>query len=142
MKNDFFRAGSVLAAGLFAALAPAALAQSTVVTSTETAGTISEFSPNALVIRSEVQNAPTRYVVSKEVSYVDDAGAPVAVEVVKSGAPVTVHYVREGDQVVARRVIVHRKVTAVPAPTTVVVPAPAPVIEQRTTTTTTTTTEK
>jgi hypothetical protein len=95
---------------------------------TESAGTISEYSPDALVIHSEVREAPTRYVLDKQVTYVDDTGAPVAVDVVKSGLPVTVHYVREGDRVIARRVVVHRR--ALP---------PGTIEEHRTTTTTTTT---
>jgi hypothetical protein len=97
---------------------------------TESVGTISEFSPDALVIRSETATAPARYVVSKEVTYVDEAGAPVDVSIVRSGAPVTVHYIKEGDRMIARKVVVRRA------------QATAPVIEKRTTTTTTTTTAK
>ena len=113
-----------------------------VVTSTSI-GTVSEYSPDALVIRSETATAPVRYVLSRDVTYVDEAGAPVSMEVVRSGAPVTVHYVREGERSVVRRVVVRRVATAptvvTQQPATVVVPA-APIIEKRTTTTTTTTT--
>jgi hypothetical protein len=104
-----------------------------VVTTTESAGTISEFSPDTIVIRSETSPEPIRYSYSKTTTYVDDAGNPVSMEVVKSGLPVTVHYVKEGDRVIARRVIVHRTTTTT---------APATIEEKKTTTTTTTTTGK
>ena len=98
--------------------------------STVAEGTISEFSPDTIVVRSTTATAPTRYVYRKTTTYVDETGAPVSIETVKSGLPVTVHYVREGDQMVASRVVVHRTVQAAPA-------APA-VVEKHTTTTTTT----
>ena len=99
-------------------------------TTTESAGTISEFSPDTIIIRSESSPEPIRYSYSKTTTYVDDAGNPVSMEVIKSGLPVTVHYVKEGDRVIARRVIVHRVATTA---------APASVEEKKTTTTTTTT---
>jgi len=112
-----------------------ASAQTTVVRTTDTtsAGTITEFSPGTIVIRSETSPEPIHYVYRKTTTYVDEAGNPVSMEVVKSGLPVTVQYVREGDQLVASKVIVRRSVTRV-VPT-------APVIEEKTTTTTTTTTK-
>jgi len=102
----------------------------TTTSSTVAEGTISEFSPDTIVVRSTTATAPTRYVYRKTTTYVDETGAPVSIETVKSGLPVTVHYVREGDQMVASRVVVHRTVQAAPA-------APA-VVEKHTTTTTTT----
>jgi hypothetical protein len=157
--------GAILLGGV-AALSPLARAEVVV---TESAGTVTELAPDALVIHSEVATAPSRYVVSKDITYVDEAGVPVAASVVRSGVPVTVQYVREADRVVARRVVVHAQVPGarvierrevVPAPAVVeerrvVKPAPAvveerrvvkpvapAVIEERSTTTTTTTTNK
>jgi len=101
-----------------------------VVSTTESAGTVSEFSPDTIIIRSETSPEPIRYSYSKTTTYVDDAGNPVSMEVIKSGLPVTVHYVKEGDRVIARRVIVHRTATTT---------APASIEEKKTTTTTTTT---
>ena len=144
--------GAVTAAILFGS---SAFAQTAVVESTTTGatsattttastvsdGTISEFSPGAIVVRSTTSAAPMRYVYRKSTTYVDEAGSPVSIETVKSGLPVTVHYVREGDELVASRVIVHRAVqpttTVVQPTTTVVQPAPT-VVEKRSTTTTTT----
>ena len=127
---------SSIVAGAFAAIlamtnyasAQAVVVQTT--SATESAGTISEFSPDTIIIRSESSPEPIRYSYSKTTTYVDDAGNPVSMEVIKSGLPVTVHYVKEGDRVIARRVIVHR--------TTTLAPAPAAIEEKKTTTTTTT----
>jgi hypothetical protein len=149
------------------ALSPLAFGQATVVTraggeavvgatatTTTTAGTISEFSPDTIIVRSETSPEPIRYSYTKTTTYIDDAGQPVSLETVRSGLPVTVHYVREGDRMIANRVIVHRAraVTEEPAVRTerrveapvvrterrVETPA-APVVEEKKTTTTTTT---
>jgi hypothetical protein len=96
---------------------------------TTSAGTISEFGPETIIVKSESSPEPMRYSYSKTTTYVDDAGAPVSMETVKSGLPVTVYYAQDGDRMVASKVIVRR--TAVVAPAT-------PVIEKKTTTTTTT----
>ena len=100
-------------------------------TTTTTAGTISEFGPETIIIRSETSPEPVRYSYSKTTTYVDEAGAPVSIETVKSGLPVTVYYVKVGDKMVASKVIVRKAVVK-----------PVPVIEEKKTTTTTTTTEK
>lgn len=80
-------------------------------TTTNTGGTISEFSPDTLVIRSETSPEPIRYSYTKTTTYVDEAGAPVSLETVKSGLPVTVYYVKQGDRMVANKVIVRKMKT-------------------------------
>ena len=97
---------------------------------TTSAGTISEFSPETIVIRSETSPEPLRYSYSKTTTYVDETGAPVTIETVKSGLPVTVHYTKVGDRLVASRVVVRKA--------TVVAPVAPTIIEKKTTTTTTT----
>ena len=121
-----------------ALLATAALGVSSVVaadvevTTTTSGGTITEFTPgSAITLRSETSTSPVRYVVGDSVTYVDEAGAPVSAEIIRSGVPVTVHYVKEGDRMVARKVIVKKTTTT----------SSAPVVEERRTTTTTTTKE-
>lgn len=108
---------------------PTETTTTTAVQPIEAAGTIAEFAPDGMVIRTQEAAAPIRYSVSKSVVYVDEAGNPVAREIVKTGVPVTVRYVREGDQMIVNRVIVHRATTV----------APEAVTTQKTTTTTTTT---
>ena len=101
------------------------------ITTTTTAGTISEFGPETIIVRSETSPEPIRYSYSKTTTYVDETGAPVSIETVKSGLPVTVHYTKVGDRMVASKVIVRKAVVK-----------EAPLIEEKKTTTTTTTTEK
>ena len=84
---------------------------STKVTTTQSAGTISEFSPDAIVVRTETSSTPNRYSYTEKTTYVDDTGATVSRETVKSGLPVTVYYTREGDRMVADKVVVRRTTT-------------------------------
>ncbi|MEY4483733.1 MAG: hypothetical protein RL693_1185 [Verrucomicrobiota bacterium] len=97
-----------------------------------TSGTISEFGPKTIIVRTETSPEPLRYSHSKTTTYVDEKGKPVAVETLKSGLPVTVHFTRVGETIVANKVIVR----------TSVVPPPAVIEEKKTTTTTTTETNK
>jgi hypothetical protein len=84
---------------------------STVTTTTNTgSGTITEYAPGSpnIILRSEGA-APIRYSVSRTTTFVDESGAPIAVERIAPGVPVTVQYVQEGDQMVASRVVVVRE---------------------------------
>jgi len=100
--------------------------EKTTVTTTENAGTISEVSPDTLVIRSETSSSPMHYSYTKKTTYVDERGMPVSMETVKSGLPVTVYYTTEGSRMVADKVVV-RKTTSTTTEN--------PVMERKTTTT-------
>ena len=131
--NSLTRTGAALL-GLMLITANVTLAQIAVketTTTTTTAGTISEFGPETIIVRSETSPEPIRYSYSKTTTYVDETGAPVSIETVKSGLPVTVHYVKVGDKMVASKVIVRKAVVK-----------EAPVIQEKKTTTTTTTEKK
>ena len=122
--------------GLMLITANVTLAQTAVketTTTTTTAGTISEFGPETIIVRSETAPEPIRYSYTKTTTYVDETGAPVSIETVKSGLPVTVYYTKVGDRMVASKVIVRRAVVKT---------APAATIEEKKTSTTTTTTDK
>ena len=106
--------------------------EQTRITTTETAGTISELGQDTIVVQSESSSSPMRYSSTKSTTYVDETGAPVSVETVKSGLPVTVYYTREGDRMVADKVVV-RKTTTTTA---------SPMIQEKRTRTTTTTETK
>ena len=95
-------------------------------TTTNSAGTITEFGPGGIVIKTTTQQSPLRYASSKTTTYVDEDGNAVSVKTVKSGLPVTVYYTKIGGKLVATKVIV-RKAVVTPAPE---------VIEEKTTTTT------
>ena len=79
----------------------------TTTTTTNADGTISSFTKDEFVTTSPTSNKPVTYGYSKTTQYVDENGAPVSIEIVKSGVPVTVSYVRDGDRYIAQRVIVH-----------------------------------
>lgn len=104
----------------------------TKVTTTETAGTISEFSPDTIVVRTETSTSPIRYNYTKTTTYVDETGAPVSMETVQSGLPVTVYYTQEGDHMIATKVVVRKSTTTTGTAGT----------EEKGTTTTTTTEKK
>lgn len=85
----------------------------TTTTSTSSAGTVSsgtvtQFSPNAIVVRTTTASDPVSYSYSKTTTYVDENGSPVSVETVRSGQPVTVYYDRNGNQMVATKVVVKK----------------------------------
>ena len=106
--------------------------EQTRITTTETAGTISELGQDTIVVQSESSSSPMRYSSTKSTTYVDEMGAPVSVETVKSGLPVTVYYTREGDRMVADKVVVRKTTTTTGSPM---------IQEKRTSTTTTTETK-
>jgi hypothetical protein len=80
-------------------------------TTTESAGTISELNPDTIVVRTESSSAPSQYVYTKSTTYVDETGAPVSIETVKSGLPVTVYYTSEGDRRIANKVVIRKTTT-------------------------------
>ena len=126
---------ATIAAAILSVSLPA-YAQTAAVTTTSTttsAGTISEFSPNTIVVKSETAAEPVRYSYTKTTTYVDENGQPVSMDIVKSGAPVTVYYTRDGDSMVATKVIVRKAVS------TTTTGGDATAVEKKTSTTTTTT---
>jgi hypothetical protein len=140
MKKTVRNIGSATFLGVMLITSHAALVAQTAVESTTTrtttsAGTISEFSPDSIVIKTETSAEPVHYTYTKTTTYVDETGAPVSMETVKSGLPVTVYYIKDGDRMVASKVIVRKAVVKA----VVVTPVTPPVVEEKKTTTTTTT---
>ena len=118
MKNNIRKSiGAILLTASFT-IASTALAQSaedstttstTSTTSTTTsAGTVSEFGPEGIVIKTTTGTEPVRYSSSKTTTYVDEDGNAVSVKTVKSGLPVTVYYTKVGDKLVASRAMVRK----------------------------------
>ncbi|HEX2748178.1 MAG TPA: hypothetical protein VHM91_09295 [Verrucomicrobiales bacterium] len=93
--------------------APATRTETTKTTTTSSMGTVSEIADNRLLIRTETNTEPVAYSFTKTTTYVDEAGEPVTIDVVKSGLPVTVYYTRDGDALVASKVVVRKKTTTV-----------------------------
>ena len=133
---------ATLTVGLCTLCAGARAQTQTTTTVTTTKGAFTEFVPGAetVVVRSEASTAPLRYVVTKQTTVVDEAGAPVAIERISPGSPLSVQYSTVGDRLVASRIIVQRApVVTAPVTTTTVPVTTVPGATQQTTTTTTTT---
>ncbi len=117
MKNSLRNLSGLAVFGAMLVTANVALAQSDAssTTSTTTAttsdGTVSQFTPDTIVVRSTAATAPVSYYSSKTTTYVDENGNPVSSETVRSGAPVTVYYTQDGDRMVATKVIVRKTTT-------------------------------
>jgi hypothetical protein len=138
MKTNIMKIGAVLLAVGTCAWCTDVRAQETA-TVTTTKGAFTEFVPGSetIVVRTETNPAPLRYVVTKQTTIVDESGAPIAIERISPGSPLSVQYTTTGDRLVASRIIVQRApVPVVTAPVTTTVPVTT---EQHTTTTTTTT---
>jgi hypothetical protein len=130
MKNIMHKTIGALVLTAALVTAHTAFAQTKTVESTTTstvtsAGTISEFGPEMILLKSESSPDPIRYSYSKTTTYVDEAGAPVSIETVKSGVPVTVYYTKVGNRLLVSKVMVTKSPVV-----------PPPVVEKKTTTTT------
>jgi hypothetical protein len=81
---------------------------------TTSEGTVSEFGPQGIVIKTDRGTEPVRYLSRETTNYVDENGNPVPMETVKSGLPVTVYYTKVGDTLFASKIVV-RTVATVPS---------------------------
>jgi hypothetical protein len=141
MKRDIMKVGAALLAVGICAWCTDVRAQETA-TVTTTKGAFTEFVPGSetVVVRTETNPAPLRYVVTKQTMIVDESGAPIAIERISPGSPLSVQYTTTGDRLVASRIIVQRApVVTAPVTTTVPVTTAPVTTEQHTITTTTTT---
>ena len=105
---------ALLGAMLFATNALAQSSTSTTketTTTTTTSGTISEFSPSTIVVKTTTSSDPVSYSYTKTTTYVDEAGNPVSIETVKTGVPVTIYYDKSGNKMVATKVVVTKTTT-------------------------------
>jgi thiol:disulfide interchange protein len=133
MKTKMRKIGTALLVGL-CIWSTEAFAQTTT-TVTTTKGAFTEYVPasETVMVRSETNPAPLRYVVTKQTTVVDETGAPVAIQRISAGSPISIEYTGSGDRLVASRIVVQKAVAA-NAPVTT-----APVTTQETTTATTAT---
>ena len=79
---------------------------------TTTEGTISDFGPQAIQIKTAPGFQPVRYISNETTNYVDEAGNPIAAGLVKSGLPVTIYYTKVGDTLIASKVMVRSAAVA------------------------------
>jgi hypothetical protein len=101
--------GKLMATNVVVRKAPTIVKETKTTTVT---GTISDFAPTErIVIRTENAAEPLAYTFAETTTFVDESGAPVAVDVVRSGLPVTLHYSTVGDARVVDRVVVRKTTT-------------------------------
>lgn len=116
-KTNILRGIAIMGALLFAVnLAPAQTSSSSSTTTTTTDGTVSQFGPDTIVVKSTTSTDPLTYSYSKTTVYVDENGKAVASETIKSGAPVTVYYDRDGNKMMATKVVVRKTTTTTTKP--------------------------
>ncbi len=135
MKMNITKFSATLLAVGVCLTAPEMRAQTTTTSVTTTKGAFTEFVPGSrtVVVRTEANPTPLRYVVTKQTTIVDESGAPITIERITSGSSLAIDYTGTGDQLVASRIVVQKPaVVAVPATT-------GPGSTEHTTTTTTTT---
>ena len=82
----------------------------TTTTVTTTKGAFTEYVPGSetVVVRTETNPIPSRYVVTKQTKIVDESGAPVAIERISAGSPLAVEYTGTGERLIASRIVVQR----------------------------------
>ena len=91
MKVFTLKSVATFLTGVLAATISTTRAQSVL----QTVGTLSAFSPDAIVVRSTASGELVRYFSSRTTVYVDEAGAPlISIDSLKAGVPVTVQYIK------------------------------------------------
>ena len=99
--------GALLASPVFAEEMQTTEKSVTTTTTTTNSGTVSQFGPDAIVIKTS-SSAPVAYQYTTATTYVDEMGRPFAMKNVKPGMPVTVHFTKAGDQMVATKIVVKK----------------------------------
>lgn len=113
MKTTIHSLSAAALLGVCTLIPQPSQAQSVAVTTTEPVtymGTVNTFGPDVITVRG-ADASPVTYHYTKSTTYVDEAGAPVSVETVKSGLPVTVYYTKSGDDMIASKVVVRKTTT-------------------------------
>jgi hypothetical protein len=78
----------------------------TTTTTTESTGTVTEFTPGqALILRTETAQ-PVRYKFDKTVTYVTSDGKVIEASKIRKDSKVRVHYIKNGDDMLVDKVIV------------------------------------
>jgi hypothetical protein len=84
---------------------PSGVSQTTT-TTTESFGTVTDFTPGqALILKTEAAE-PMRYKLGKTVTYLTSDGKVIEASKIRKDSKVRVHYVKEGDDMLVDKVIV------------------------------------
>ena len=81
-------------------------ATETTTTTTESTGTVTEFTPGqALILKTEAAE-PVHYKFGKTVTYVTSDGQVIEASKIRKDSKLRVHYIKDGDDMVVDKVIV------------------------------------
>ena len=75
-------------------------------TTTESTGTVTEYTPGQMIVLKTEAVEPVRYKFSKQVTYVTSDGRVIQPSKIRKDSKVQVHYVKEGDDMLVDKVIV------------------------------------
>ena len=90
-----------------AASSPAS-ATTTTTSTTESTGTITEFTPGAVIVLKTGAGEPVRYKLGPSVTYINGKGKEIKAERIRKDRKVRVHYTKEGDNMIVDKVTVVR----------------------------------
>jgi hypothetical protein len=75
-------------------------------TTTESTGTVTEFTPGHVLFLKTEADQPVRYKLGKTVTYVTSDGRVIEASKIKKDSKVRVHYMKEGNNMLVDKVIV------------------------------------
>ena len=75
-------------------------------TTSESTGTVTEFTPGQMMVLKTEAVEPVRYKFSKQVTYVTSDGRVIQPSKIRKDSKVQVHYVKDGDNMMVDKVIV------------------------------------
>ena len=75
-------------------------------TTTESTGTVTEYTPGEMMVLKTEAVEPVRYKFSKQVTYVTSDGRVIQPSTIRKDSKVQVHYVKNGDDMLVDKVIV------------------------------------
>src|ERR1700730_4912178 len=78
----------------------------TTTTTTESTGTVTEFTPGHVLFLKTEADQPVRYKLGKTVTYVTSDGKVIEASKITKDSKVRVHYIKEGDDMLVDKVIV------------------------------------
>ena len=78
----------------------------TTTTTTESTGTVTEFTPGHVLFLKTEADQPVRYKLGKTVTYVTSDGKVIEASKIRKDSKVRVHYIKEGDDMLVDKVIV------------------------------------
>lgn len=81
-------------------------ATETQTTTTESTGTVTEYTPGEMIVLKTEAVEPVRYKFSKQVKYVTTDGRVIEASQIRKDSKVQVHYVKDGDNMLVDKVIV------------------------------------